>query len=111
MPQPTFTPMPFAQLPGWARDDLRDAFAAFRAGCVTLKTRVPWQGACAQQVQEGASPAPAAIRAFFERWFQPWQITTTEASGARVDAGMVTGYYEPQLRGSRKREGAYTIPL
>lgn len=111
VPQPVFTPVGWAQLPGWARDDLRGAFAAFRAGCATLRTRAPWQGACAQQVQEGASPAPAAIRAFFERWFQPWEVTTTDPGGARVDSGIITGYYEPLLRGSRRKEGAYTIPL
>jgi membrane-bound lytic murein transglycosylase A len=111
VPQPVFTAVTWPQVQGWARDDLREAFAAFRAGCATLRTRAPWVAACAQQVQEGAAPAPAAIRAFFERWFLPWEVTTTDAAGARVDSGIITGYYEPQLRGSRQRGGAYTIPL
>lgn len=49
----------------------------------------------------------AAARAFFERWLVPHRLTTTEG----VDAGLVTGYYEPLLRGSRMRTERYRFPL
>ncbi|MFM9970952.1 MAG: murein transglycosylase A [Burkholderiales bacterium] len=37
----------------------------------------------------------------------PWRIATAEGN----TQGLVTGYYEPLLRGSRTRQGAFQIPL
>jgi membrane-bound lytic murein transglycosylase A len=111
VPQPQFTVASWAQLPGWERDDAGAAFVAFRAGCAALRSRPPWQGACAQAFAEPPTlPAPAA-RAFFERLFQPWQVTTTDFDGTRIEAGLVTGYFEPVLRGSRRRDARYHVPL
>jgi len=111
VPQPVFTAIPWAGLPGWNRDDAREAFAAFRSGCAALRTRAPWQAACAAALAETRTLTAPQAREFFERLFQPWQVTTTDASGAVVDSGTITGYFEPVLRGSRKREGRYTVPL
>jgi membrane-bound lytic murein transglycosylase A len=111
VPQPRFTAVTWAQLPGWQQDDPREAFSAFRAGCTALRNRAPWQAPCAQALAEPATLAAPAVRALFERLFQPWQVTTTDAAGAVVDSGTVTGYFEPVLRGSRKRDAQYTVPL
>ena len=43
-----------------------------------------------------------AVRAFFERHFSPYQVTAADGR----DTGMVTGYYEPLLAGSRIALGA-----
>ncbi len=47
------------------------------------------------------------MRAFFEQQFQPWQISQAEG-GAE---GLVTGYYEPLLRGSRYLTPKYRFPI
>ncbi len=62
-----------------------------------------WRGAC-DAADQPASPEQA--RAFFEDWFQPFEVTD------RGNAfGLFTGYYEPLLHGSRRYGGAYTVPL
>ena len=48
-----------------------------------------------------------AVRLFFETFLVPQQIFNPDGS----DQGLVTGYYEPLLRGSRKRGGIYQTPL
>ena len=45
-------------------------------------------------------------RAFFERNFTPYAL-----SGGGKSNGLFTGYYEPQIRGSRVRHGAYQTPV
>lgn len=58
-----------------------------------------------------AQATAVTVRAFFEQWLQPWRVSLRDASGAETVAGLVTGYYEPILRGSRTRGGAYAVPL
>jgi membrane-bound lytic murein transglycosylase A len=82
-------------LPGWPGDQLAASWEAWRQSCTRLTQRATWQDACA----EAATLAPAddaAIRAFFERRFEPWRIETSDGK----DSGLVTGYYEALLTGS-----------
>lgn len=110
IPQPVFEARGWSELPGWSQDDPRPALEAFRAGCAALRTRAPWQESC--EAVAAARPADAAAaRAFFERWFQAWQVSTTDAEGQRLETGMITGYYEPVLNGSRRRDARFTVPL
>lgn len=44
-------------------------------------------------------------RAFFETWFRPRRIRPLEGSG------FVTGYYEPEVDGSRVRSDRFPVPL
>lgn len=111
VPQPVFNAMSWLQVPGWSRDDARDAFTAFRTGCAALRARAPWQASCAEALTETRQLNVVQARAFFEKWFQPWQVTTTDATGAIVDSGTITGYFEPVLNGSRRRDARYTVPL
>jgi membrane-bound lytic murein transglycosylase A len=67
-----------------------------------------WAPACAAAAQLGeARPPLATLRAFFEQQFVPWALVNPD--GTRE--GTVTGYYEPLLFGSRRREGAYAVPI
>ncbi|HXC57527.1 MAG TPA: murein transglycosylase A [Rhizomicrobium sp.] len=103
----TLTAVSFANLPGWDAADPSGALQAFRRSCVKLLAAPPqtamayagtaadWRGPCAD-----AGPARDA-RAFFESAFQPYVIGD----------GLVTGYYEPLLNGSRTRHGAYQTPV
>lgn len=49
----------------------------------------------------------ASIREFIETRFTPHELS--DERGAR--SGMLTGYYEPLVRGSRQREGPYQFPI
>lgn len=105
-PAPLFTPVPFSALPGWQRDDLRQAWPAFSASCAALGRKDEWKEACAAARSVNGADS-GAVRQFFESWFVPNIVRN--ADGA--DTGLVTGYYEPMLRGARKRGGIYQFPL
>jgi membrane-bound lytic murein transglycosylase A len=105
-PAPLFTPVAFDVLPGWQQDDLRQAWPAFLASCRALAAKPDWKTPCATSKLVDAGDG-VAIRQFFETYFVPNLVRA--ADGA--DTGLITGYYEPMLHGSRKRGGDYQTPL
>lgn len=106
---PAASPMQAARwedLPGWDEDDPTPAFTAFLASCLTLHKQALWQPVClAAQMADASSPQ--SVRAWFKGQFQPWVMVN--ADGSRT--GMITGYYEPVLQGSRKpsRQNPYPV--
>jgi membrane-bound lytic murein transglycosylase A len=110
-------PVRFADLPGWASADPRAALAAFRRSCGVV-TAMPagaalgsyggkaadWRPACAASAWTDGSRT--AARAFFETRFAPLQVLAGE-----VKEGLFTGYYEPQLAGSRTPRGRFRVPV
>jgi membrane-bound lytic murein transglycosylase A len=105
-----YTPVDFAALPGWASDDPAAAWPAFLAGCRALvasdATRPLWQPPC-DAAAAMAEPDAATARRFFESHFTAYRI----ADSAGTDTGLVTGYYEPLLTGSRTRTVEFSVPL
>ena len=102
----TLRPVSFKELPGWDKDDLRESWPAFMASCDVLIKKLEWKEPCtiARDVNVRDD---AAIRQFFEAFFVPQQVRNADGT----DAGLVTGYYEPLLHGSRKRGGPFQTPL
>jgi membrane-bound lytic murein transglycosylase A len=94
----------FAELPGWPRDDHRAALAAFRAGCPILEKSDAWRAACARAREADSERNP---RGFFETSFRVFRLLNSDGS----DTGMITGYYEPLLHGSRTRSGSSIYPV
>ncbi|PZU12571.1 MAG: hypothetical protein DI606_08550 [Sphingobium sp.] len=86
----------------------RLALAAFRVSCPSLMRRTDrsgltrgsdWNNACA-----AASSWPeASASEFFSRYFEAVQIGDGKA--------FVTGYYEPEIAGSRTRQPGYDVPI
>ena len=105
-PAPLFTPVAWDALPGWRQDDLRQAWPAFQASCRVLAAKPDWKTACAAGKLVDTADVNA-IRLYFETYFVPNLVRS--ADGA--DSGLITGYYEAMLHGSRKRGGAYQTPL
>ena len=105
-PAPTLQPASFAAMPGWAQDDLRQAWPAFLNSCDVLARKAEWKEPCAiaRDVDGGNAKA---VRTFFEAFFVPHQVFNPDGS----NQGLVTGYYEPLLNGARKRGGPYQTPL
>ena len=101
-----FVPARFADLPGWERDDLRAAWPAFMLSCSRLGASGDWKEPCAIAKSVDAN-SEAAIRLFFESFFEPQQVVAPDGS----TSGLITGYYEPLLRGARKKGGVYQTPL
>jgi membrane-bound lytic murein transglycosylase A len=101
----------FHQLPGWDEARLDAALASFRRSCAVLRGRADtaamtgagyggrvadWRAACVAPGAEG--------RSFFEAHFTPFAVLG-------VGDGLFTGYYEPQIRVSRSKGGAFQTPI
>ena len=107
---PAITPATFAALPNWASDDHAAALEAFRRGCAAIRD-ARWRGPCDRAQALGktnssgnlSGVARAEARRFFESEFIPHSV----AGENNAETGLVTGYYEPLLRGSRARSGSY----
>jgi membrane-bound lytic murein transglycosylase A len=116
-PPPVIAEARFADLAGWAGDPVEEALPALRTSCARLTAQSDdrlvgvdgfggrvgnWRPAC----QELASAAPTAVRAVLERRFRPWSLRPADNAD-----GLFTGYFEPELRGSRSRTERYRTPL
>ncbi|MFO1255607.1 MAG: murein transglycosylase A [Sphingomonadaceae bacterium] len=88
--------------------DARGALAAFKASCPRLVSRsdasgltsgADWKPACDAAAAWPAAQAPR----FFESWFE----------SARIGGGkaFATGYFEPEIAGTRTRQPGYDTPV
>ncbi len=110
--QPAVKPMQTASwgdLPGWRDDDVISAWPAFLQSCRALagKPQWPlWRAACEEARGRDALDA-GALRGFFESRFSPYLLTNPDGT----THGLITGYYEPLLRGARARGNGYEFPV
>lgn len=115
----TFTAVSFADLPGWGDDDPIPALTAFWRSCAVFAKASPDTpvgpqgiGGTAADWQEGAcaklpsTDDAAAAEQFLVEEFSPYRV-----SGAAGSEGLFTGYYEPELAGSRHRSEKFAYPL
>lgn len=103
-----------SQLPGWQDSDQLPALHAFRKSCRSLERRQDisgltrpgdWTAVCAAAQTVGNTTADA--RRFFETHFATLRL----GEGATAGVGLNTGYYEPELAGSRTWSMEYSVPL
>jgi len=95
----TYDILRFQELDGWAEDDHDAALAVFVQTCQDLKGP-DWATLCALAKSEEMTDA----RAFFELLFRPVLIQDGKP-------GLFTGYFEPELDGSRYPTARYRYPL
>jgi membrane-bound lytic murein transglycosylase A len=95
-----YEPRGFGDLPGWRNAELEPSLRAFIAGCARFK-----------RVCDLAKSLPpgdeAAARKFFESEFAPYAVVST----LNGDSGMITGYYEPIIDGSRVPTAQHRHPI
>jgi len=106
VPSASMLPAKWSELPGWSEDDQVAALKAFVQGCEALGSRDAWRNVC-QAARKTSSSAIAPARRFFETHFQPYRALNDEGA----DEGLITGYYEPLLHGSRKPSARYKFPI
>jgi len=99
-------PAGWNDLPGWRADNPAAAWSAFIASCRSPGLPEPWRGSCVV-AQTMGNPDRDTARRFFEAHFTPHQLVNADGS----EEGMITGYYEPLLRGSRKPNARYRFPV
>ncbi len=106
LPLTWLTPVRYGDLPAWRDDDLTLAWQAFQQSCRGLRGQAAWTAVC-QAAEQLALPDAGNARAFFEQHFTPYQVRQAEGG----TEGLVTGYYEPLLRGSRYPTHNYRYAL
>ena len=99
-------PVDFAAIAGWKEGEQGAAWPALLASCQALRWREAWRAVCAKAM-ELRSPTDEEARRFLEEQFVPWRLANSDGA---ID-GLVTGYYEPVLRGSRTKRAPFVHPL
>jgi membrane-bound lytic murein transglycosylase A len=108
-------PVKWSELAGWTADDHLAAFAAYQASCraarKTQRTgdRAEISGALWNVCRDAIELKPQdsdTARAFFERHFQPVRIARLGEAG-----GLLTGYFEPVVAGSRFPSPEFHVPV
>jgi membrane-bound lytic murein transglycosylase A len=108
-------PVTWTELTGWTADDHLAAFAAYQKSCQALLKRRrsddnrAIHGALWNVCQKAIGIRPldrATARAFFEQNFEPVRI----ARLGEAD-GLLTGYFEPVVQGSRFPNRVFHFPL
>ena len=87
----------FNELPNWHNENYDEALSNFINSCKTRKTRKLYDTICkkAKKVKDS--------KKFIQNQFAPYKINTKKGK----KEGLLTGYYEPSLRGSLRRTSKY----
>lgn len=110
-------PISFNEIAGWGDDKQGEALVAFRRSCPKLSTGLDtkiatdggtktvtsseWKQICEAAAAVNTNDHRAA-RAFFEENFRPLVVQAS---------GRFTGYFEPEMRGSRVPSRLFTVPV
>lgn len=105
-PYALLKPASWAELPGLAKEDWVTSWRAWMQGCQGLKNKPDWQAVCAVALLVKADDA-VAIQAYWQQYFNVYQ--TQQPEGA--PQGLMTGYYQPVLKGARTASVRYPVPL
>jgi membrane-bound lytic murein transglycosylase A len=115
IPDSQLEPIQWSELNGWKSDDHGAAFAAFQASCEVFnrQRQLSDTRAVAGALKEVCKRVPRTgtlkgdkARAFFEENFRPVRIAKLGES-----SGLLTGYYEPIVDGSRMPNPQFHVPL
>jgi membrane-bound lytic murein transglycosylase A len=107
--------VPFSQLEeaGWYevdfilnKDDLTSAWAAWKNSCSALNKKSEWKQVCdsADQISDVSN---ANLVSYFKENFHIYKSWQED----RSDHGLITGYYQPVLNGSREQSKKYSTPI
>src|SRR5512140_2028156 len=103
---PDFMPSKWEALPDWLSQDLSASWPALQQSCRALRFRPVWIPICAAAEKVDKDDVMAQ-RTFYETWFRPYQVFNPDGS----DTGLITGYYEPLLKGSRTRSEEFPYAI
>jgi membrane-bound lytic murein transglycosylase A len=104
-----WTPVRWAELPGWGQDSLHEAWNAWLKGCERpAPAGMPGQAALCAEVRQLSIGTPDEQRDWVVRRFQPYRVTEPDGS---LPQGLLTGYYEPILAASRVPTSTHRTPL
>lgn len=109
----------WGDLPGWTEDNGEHIWLGLVNNCrglmrpisgsLTIPARATpqaWYNVCQAVSSMGNQVDPMTAKQFIQDNLRPWSV-----SGDKGAQGLVTGYYEPIVKGSRSRGGAYQWPM
>lgn len=104
-------PAQWEDIDGLQADNISLAWPAWMQSCSTLINKPVWQKACSAATQLNSQfagkPNAGTVQAYFKQYFTVYKTTNVDGS----DNGLITGYYEPLLKGSRSKSAQYPYPL
>ena len=113
-------PVAFKDIPGWRADRHSDVLPVFLRSCLRLRKQPP-DGAMGSRAEMGRVSQWVRIcddanvirpgneteaRYFFETRFVAYRVSHNQGN-----TGLITGYYEPDLRGSWTADARHRFPL
>lgn len=101
MPNTKLVKSDFDELPNWEDEDYSKALSSFIDNCKSSKTKNIYQELCTKAMQT-SDP-----KLFLTDEFTPYKINTPSSQ----DEGLLTGYYEPQLKGSLIKKEPFIYPV
>ncbi|MFM9835089.1 MAG: murein transglycosylase A [Methylophilaceae bacterium] len=94
------------EIDGLQEDNLSAAWPAWQQSCSTLINKAQWQAACTA-AKSMTKPSSADVIAYLTNYFDVYSANNVDGT----NTGMITGYYEPILKGSRKKSEQNPYPL
>ena len=103
---PLLTPVSWQDVEGWEQEDPALGLHAFLQSCRVLGKRPNWERVCREMQTFGLEDSEV-VRDYFEQNFTPYQLRKEDGA----EEGTITGYYVPDLNGSREPSELYSSPL
>ena len=102
--QSRWVPVRWSELPGMERDAINEAWPAWLQSC--QRPAPAWRALC-PEIARLANASADEQRRWMREKLQPYRVETLD----QRTQGLLTGYYEPALTGSRRAQGAFQVPL
>jgi peptidoglycan lytic transglycosylase A len=99
-------PADWQDLNGLLQDDLVEAWPAWLQSCRPLIKREQWKLAC-EAAAAINKPNNAMIVDYLSTYFDVYRAQNEDGT----TDGLITGYYQPLLKGSREKSASYPYPL
>lgn len=103
---PVLEAVPWEKIEGWPGDDLGAALIGFRQSCRAIGRKPVWEQVCGEAARIDPIDE-AAVHAFFTESFIPYRVSRPDGK----ETGLITGYYVPDLVGSRTPSERFAWPL
>lgn len=100
-------PAKWEEIDGLVEDDLSEAWGAWLQTCSAYQNKPQWKEACVAAKALPNKPSNASVIAYLTSYFEVYATTNTDGS----NTGMMTGYYEPLLKGSRTKSAEFPYAL
>lgn len=98
--------MLWTAVPNWQTTPLAESWSTFLQGCTVLQKQSAWRSVC-EDARRLSNPNDESVRTFFQRNFQAYESSNEDGT----TEGLVTGYYEPLIKGSRTQTARARFPV